>query len=73
MNDGGPSKGAHQERKGSLEGSSSCCKVKEKVLALLDQLVVVPGLRDMNEPGFVYRLDGASEGVIFCTPLPHLA
>ena len=69
--DGGPSKGPHQEVQASLEGSSSSSKVK--VLALFDQLAVLPGLRDMHKPGFDYLLEGDLERVISYAPHLHLA
>ena len=70
--DGGPSKGPHEKPQDSLEGSSSSPKVKEKVLPLLDQLAILPRLRDMHKPNFVSLLEGDPEGIISCTPHPHL-
>jgi len=71
--DGGPSKGPHQEPQDNLEGSSSSFNAKEKILALLDQLVLLPGLRYMHRPDFIYLLEGDPEGIISYTPHPHLA
>jgi len=69
--DGGPCKGLHQEPQDSLEGSSSRFKVKDKVLASLDQLLVLPRLREINKPSFVCFLEGNLEGIIFYhTPPP---
>jgi len=64
--------GPYHEPQGSAKSSSSSSKVKKKVLALLDQLTILPGLRDMHKPGFVYLLEGNPEGVISYTPDPHL-
>ena len=77
--DGGPPKGPRQEPQDILEGTSLSSKDKEKVLALLDQLAILPELRDMHKPDFmyllevVYLLEGDLEGIISCTPHPHLA
>ena len=59
--DGGSFMGPYQDPQGSPEGSSSSSKVKEKVLAWLDQLAVLPGLRDMHKPNFIYLLKGDRE------------
>jgi len=56
--DGGSSKGFHQEPQEIPKGLSSISKVKDKVLALLNQLSVLPGLRNMHKPGFIYLLEG---------------
>ena len=57
----------------SLEGSSLSSKVKEKVLALLDQLAVLPRLRDMHKPNFIYILEGDPNRIISYMLHPHLA
>jgi len=67
--DGGPSKDLHQEFQDSQEGSSSSSMVKGKVPSFLDQLSVLPGLRAMYNPDFVYHLEGDLEGIISCMPL----
>ena len=71
--DGGPSMRPHHEPQDTLEGSNSSSKVKEKVQALLDQLVVLSELNSMHKPGFVYLLEGDPDGVISCMLHPHLA
>jgi len=43
-------------------------KIKEKVLALVEQLSAPPKLTDMHKPGFVYLLKGNLEGIISYTP-----
>jgi len=63
----------YHEPQGSSKGLISSSKVKEKVLTLLNQLAVLPGLRDMHKPDFVYLLEGDLDGVISCTPHPHLS
>jgi len=57
MDDGGQSMEAYHEPQGNPEGSSSSSKVKERVLTLLD-LIVLPRSGDMHEPNFVYLLEG---------------
>jgi len=64
--------GPHQEPQHSFEVLSSSSKVKEKVQAFLNQLAILPRLRGMHKLGFVYLLEGDLEGVISCTPHPHL-
>jgi len=54
-------------------GSNSSSKVKEKVQALLHQLVVLPGLNSIHKPGFVYLLESDPDGVISYMPHPHSA
>ena len=65
--------GPYHEPQGSPEGSISSSKVKEKIQELLNQLAVLPRLRDMRKLDFVYLLAGDPEGVISYTPHPHLA
>jgi len=48
--------GPYHDPQGCIKGSSSSPKVKEKVQALLNQLTVLPGFRDMHKPSFVYLL-----------------
>jgi len=72
-NDGGPSMEPHQEPQGSTRSSSPTSKVNEKVQSLIDQLAVLPGSTSMHKPSFVYLLEGDPDGVISCTPHPHLA
>ena len=71
--DGGPSMGPHQDPQDTLRGSNLSSKVKQKVQALIDQLAILPGLKDMHKPGIIYLLDGNSDGEISCTSHPHLA
>jgi len=66
--DGGPSMKPHQEPQGTLGESSSSFKFKEKVQALLNQLIILPGLRDMHKPYFVYLLEGNPKGVFSACP-----
>jgi len=64
---------SHQEPQGSSRSPSPSSKVKERVQALIDQLVVLPRPTSMHKPDFVYLLDRDPDGVISCTPHPHLA
>jgi len=73
IDDGGPSKKPQQEPQDNRGGSISSSKVRERVLTLLDQLSVLPRLRSMHEPNFVYLFGGRSEGIISYTPFPHQA
>jgi len=69
----GPSIGPYQEPQGTLEGLNSNSKVKEKVQALLNELVALPEIRDTHKFGSIYLLEGHLDGVISCTPHPYLA
>ena len=71
--DRGPSVGPHQEHQDTFGGSDSNSKVKENVQALIDQLAILPRLKDMHKPDFVYLLEGDPDCVISCAPHPHLA
>jgi len=69
-NDGGPSMGLDQEPQDMLGGSNFSSNVKGKVLALLNQLPILPGDSSMRKPGFFYLLEGDPEGIISCMPHP---
>ena len=66
--DGGPSMSPDQEPQDILGGSNVSSNVKGKVLALLNQLPILPGYSSMRKPDFVYPLEGDLEGIISCTP-----
>ena len=68
--DGGPSMSLDQEPQDMLGGSNFSSNVKGKVLALLNQLPILPGYSSMRKPGFVYLLEGEPEGIISCTHHP---
>ena len=63
----------HQEPQDTLGGSNSSSMVKDKVQALIDQLVVLLGLKDMHKPYFIYLLEGDLDGIISCMLYRHLA
>jgi len=53
-----------------LGGSNFSSNVKEKVQALLTQLLLMLGYSSMHKPGFIYLLEGDPEGIISCTHHP---
>jgi len=63
----------HQEPQGSLRSPSPSSKLKEKVQALIDQLVILRESTSIHKLGFVYLLEGDPDGVISCMSHPHLA
>jgi len=71
--DGGPSMVPHPGPQGSPRSPSSSPKVKEKVEAPIDQLVVLPGSSSIHKLGFIYLLEGDPDGVISYTSHPNLA
>ena len=62
--DGGLSKEPFQKPQDSQWGLSSSSKVKDRALALLDQLSVSPRLRSLHKLDFVYLLEGDPDGII---------
>ena len=62
-----------QEPQDMLGGLNFSPKVKEQVRALFTQTAILPGYTSMHKPSFVYLLEGDPEGIISCTPHPHLA
>ena len=62
-----PSMRPHQGSLDSPRSSSSEAKVKEKVLALLNQATVQPGGSSMQRPDFVHLIANDLEGVSACT------
>ena len=57
----------HQGALDSPRSSSSGAKVKEKVLALLNQATAQPGCSSMQRPGFVFLIANDPEGITACT------
>ena len=56
----------HQGTLDSPRSSSPGAKVKEKVLALLNQATVQPGCSSMQRPGFVFLIANDPEGITAC-------
>jgi len=65
--------GPHQGNLDSPRSSSSGAKIKEKVLAMINQATAQPGCSSMQRPGFVFLIANDPEGISACTDHSLLA